>query len=58
MHAGLGFKFTRCKSAFSELHIFLSEIKLEILVILTYLKERLKYYLRKCLFISVGVIEN
>ena len=32
--------------------------KLEILVILTYLKEKLKYCLKKCLFISVGVIEN
>jgi hypothetical protein len=31
--------------------------KLEILVILTYLKEKLKYCLKKCLFISVGVIE-
>jgi hypothetical protein len=28
------------------------------LVILTYLKEKLKYCLKKCLFISVGVIEN
>ena len=28
------------------------------IVILTYLKEKLKYCLKKCLFISVGVIEN